>query len=157
MKRFGVETALVTYHEKICEGMSKFFAPHNPEQWKKLISSAEQMPLPAEFYEFLRTYKEMLKMYKMDRICEMLLDYIYTVRPDLANVVIESKESGIERLWFYRNVELIYDRVMNPMKYMKPAEIPVLTSEVTCDKCNSVFTVTTATKDRLKCCPFCGQ
>jgi len=156
-KRLGVETALVTYKVQISEGMKKFFASHTPEQWKKFIDNAEPLILPTEFYKFLEHYKDMLNMYKTERICEILIENIYDTRPDLVNVVLESKNENA-KLWFYRCVELIIDRVNNPMKYMRgPISEPELTSRVTCDKCKGVFIVPTEMKDKLLHCPFCGE
>lgn len=157
IKDFSVDWAIEHYHGAISEKIGSFLTGHTPETWRNLINEAKPFEVPEEFYQFMSKYQEHVKSMSPEEHAELFLEFIMESRPDLADVILKSGEQGKERAWFFRCIELIRDRMINPERYMEAPVAQTAMSSVKCDACGKSFIISKENSAELKNCPFCSK
>lgn len=156
IKDFSVDWAIEHYHSAISEKMGSYLTSHTPDTWRKLINDVKPLVLPDEFYQFMSRYRSHVKSMTSEEHAELMLEFIIESRPDLADVILKSNEDSKERAWFFRCIEIIKDRLVNPERYMEAPIAQTAISGVKCDTCGKSFIITKEDVAELKNCPFCG-
>ena len=154
-RMFGAALALEFYQADILEITKEFCAPHTPESWKQLIHNTKPFIPPSSFFDAMAEYKSFIKDYTTERLAEKMLELIYEVRPDLSDIILSSPEEGTERAWFYRCIEMIRDRIVNPERYMEELEKAQMV-KVTCESCGKSWRIFKENAEEIKQCPFCA-
>lgn len=149
---FGSELALEFYHDDIASKVKEFFQHDTAQSLAKHIKNSEEFEIQDSLIIPMREYSSILAEYDTENLAKIMYKLLDEVRPDLAKTMdILGEEAAI---WFYKCVDAIRDRVVNPARYEEETD-KALTIKVTCS-CGKSWRIFKENIQDIKACPFCG-